>query len=89
MGGLRAASGKRAAEDVLGRRYDRLEVRSRCCLAGGGEISRRQLDLERLGSELPPGELAAAQDAAKASDFETVVTTAEHVLGGALAGRRS
>ncbi|MBA3716676.1 MAG: hypothetical protein H0W87_00395 [Actinobacteria bacterium] len=46
-------------------------------------------ELERLEAELPPAELAAAREAAGAADFETVVAAAEHVLGGALAGRRS
>jgi len=46
-------------------------------------------ELERLEGELPPDELAAAREAADATDFEAVVATAEHVLGGTLAEHRS
>jgi predicted ATPase/class 3 adenylate cyclase len=46
-------------------------------------------ELERLEAALTLGELAAARGAAEAADFETIVATAERVLGGALSEHRS
>ena len=40
-------------------------------------------ELERLEAELAPEELAAAREAAHATDFEAVVAAAQHVLAGA------
>jgi tetratricopeptide (TPR) repeat protein len=48
-----------------------------------------QPELDRLEAELPAEELAAAREAAEGEDFETVVATAEQILGGALSDRQS
>jgi tetratricopeptide (TPR) repeat protein len=46
-------------------------------------------ELDRLEAELVPEELAAARDAAKAAEFDAVVTAAGQVLGGVASDRRS